>query len=192
MSNLTSLFGGGGTTNQSMPFPGGQPQLATQNALSNYQNLFNQVGGNQGNYVSSQVNPAIQSNAMGYGNLLQSQGQRGIRGSSFGDQALGNYTNAANTNIADITGQALQQSYGLQGNINQGIAGIGNNMMNANLAQTQQNQQNANTNAGLFGGAMGGLGSLLGSSNIANLFGTGAAAGGGVDAAALAQFMALG
>ena len=145
--------------------------------------MYKNIGANQTGYVSSVVNPTIATNALGYGNLLQDQSRRGIRGSSFGNADIGNYQTLANRNVQDATSQALMQSYGLLGNVNQGIAGMGNN-----LAQQQLNAQNVNTsikaqnlkgnmaNMDIFGrlagaalGGLGGAGAGAGNFSLGNM-----------------------
>jgi len=191
-SGLTNLATGGlfgsGAGNQS-PFAY-SPQVgqAMTEALKNYQNLYGQIGANQGGFVNAQIAPMQQSNALGYGNLLQEQGLRGVRGSSFGNQDIANYQNLANTNIANQTANALMQSYGLLGGVNQGISGIGNQLaqqqlgaQGANTAIQQANLQGNLANMGVFGQLMGGISSLMGGG------------GGGMPSPqALSQFMALG
>ena len=147
---------------------------ANTTALKNYNDLYKNIGANQTGYVSSVVNPTIATNALGYGNLLQDQSRRGIRGSSFGNADIGNYQNVANRNVQDATSQALMQSYGLLGNVNQGIAGMGNNIAQQQLgaqgANTQIKAQNLKGNMAnmdifgrLAGAALGGLGVGAGS-----------------------------
>jgi hypothetical protein len=194
-SGITNLATGGlfGTNadNQS-PFSYSPQVGQTMNtALQNYQDLYKNIGANQGGFVNAQIAPMQQANALGFGNLLQDQGLRGIRGSSFGNQDIANYQNLANTNIANQTANALMGQYGLQSGINQGIAGIGNTLAQQQLgaqgANTQIRQQNLagnQANAQMFGGLMGGIGSLIG---------TGGGGGGSMPSpSSLAQFMALG
>ena len=187
-----ALGGGSGGTGLSNAFQGPQGQNPVnygmgqqansiyQNTLGDYQNLYKSYdGGANSNYVQSQVNPAIQSNATQYGNLMNDQANRGIRGSSFGDQSLSNFTNAANTNVANTQAQAMQNQFGMQNNLLQGMTGIGNQYNNQGIAGMQgqisnqnllaQNnlaaqKQNAGMLGGLFSGALGmGGNSALGS-----------------------------
>ena len=190
MSSMLGLFGGGVSTQGTLPLqtniPSSNPQYdqILQNALGNYQSLMNQyqglyapVGGGSSAYVQSIINPAIQSNAQLYGNVLQSQAQRGIRGSSFGDQTLANLTTAANTNVGDLTAQALNQQAQNVGNLTGSMANVGQ-MMNAdqlarlglinqqmsglmqyNLGQQDINVKAQQANAGMFGGLMNALSS---------------------------------
>lgn len=202
--DLGNLFGGGGSSNQ--PLTQYDPQVAAirNQALGQYNDLYKQIGDASSGYVQSAVNPVIASNAMEYGNQLQGQGIRGIRGSSFGDASLQNTINAGNQNVSDATMKALMQVLGAKTGITGGVAGLGNALAQQNLGLgnlnnqiTQANQANSQANAGLFGGLMGGINSLLGGSSsglgsIGNLFGMGGGGGGGVDAAALAQFLAMG
>ena len=201
MSNMMNMFGGGNTTNQPLINSGyqGAPSGASANVLGNYGNilnqygsLYNQAGANQGGYVQSVVDPTIQTNAAQYGNLMQDQANRGIRGSEFGDQSISNFTNAANTNVANSTSNALQQSMGLQsgilGNMSSTIGGLGNYLnaitgqgMNYNLGMLANNRAGSAQNAGMFGGLMNGMSGLFGGSGsggsgnnwLSSLFGSG-------------------
>ncbi len=175
LGNLTGLFGGTGqpqaTVNYQM-----DPTAAGiyQGALGQYKNLMSQYqGGAESPYVQSQLSPALQTGATQYGNLLQSQGLRGIRGSSFGDQDIANLTSAQNRNIADIQAQAQQQQLasqmgllGAQTDIGrlyqqqgmgamQGALGWNEALMRADEARRQANAQ-------MFGGLMSGISGMDG------------------------------
>lgn len=207
MSNLSNLFGGGNTTNQPMLTTGYNPSGSTdvtgayKNALTDYGNILNQYSGlnnqiqnNQTGYVASVVNPTIQTNAAQYGNLLQDQASRGIRGSSLGDASISNFTNNANTNVQDATSRALEQSLGLQSGVLSGQANVTGQMantagglgsylnqitgqgLNYNLGTMRNNQLNSAQNAGMFGNAMLGMSSLFG--NGGGLSGIGSWLGG--------------
>jgi len=167
-------------------------------ALKNYQDLYSQIGNNQTGYVNAQIAPTQQANAIGYGNLLQDQGLRGVRGSSFGNQDISAFSNNANTSVANQTANALQNSYGLLSGVNSGIAGIGNSLANQQLgaqsANTQIKAQNLagnQANAQMFGNLMGGIGSLMGGGSNLSGANMGSAMGSSNPLSAL-QFLALG
>jgi hypothetical protein len=70
----------------------------------------NQFLGNQSGFVNSILNPLRASAALQQGQLQRSLGQRGLSGSSFGDQALTNLTTTNNRSIADAQAQAQMQN----------------------------------------------------------------------------------
>lgn len=163
-----------------------------QGALGDYRNMLKDYqGGAESPYVQAMVNPAIQANASAYGNVLQDQAARGIRGSSFGDLGIQNIINQANTNVADIRAKAMANQLGQQSGIVGAMTDIGGKYqqqgmgaMNAasgyNQAVMSADAAARRANAGMFGGLMSGVSSLLGgSSGIGGLFGGG---GGGGDA----------
>lgn len=163
-----------------------------QGALGNYQNMLNQFqGGAESPYVQAMVNPAIQANASAYGNVLQDQAARGIRGSSFGDLGIQNLINQANTNVADIRAKAMANQLGQQQGIVGGMTDIGKLYQQQGMGAMQTgagyneavmraDQAAKARNAGMFGGLMGGLGGLLGGSggglgSLGGIFGGGSA-----------------
>jgi len=109
--------------------------------------LFSAAGANQGQYVQSVVDPLRQQQSAGYGALLQSNAQRGLAGSSLGDQSVTNYLTDSGRAIADTTAAATQQSLGLQSGIssNQATtavqqAGLGTTIADQNLAAMNKGQ----------------------------------------------------
>jgi len=175
--NLTSLFGKGGAPGQIDPRAYIDPTvtMGMTGAIDQYRNLLGDIGGAQGGYVQSVVDPTIASNAQAYGALREQQAQRGIEGSSFADQSTGALIEQANRNVEDARSRALQQSYGMQSNLIGDILGgygalggyesgiIGRNMgYNIDAAGLQARNQLAN--AGLFGQLMGGIRGAMGPS----------------------------
>lgn len=165
-----------------------------QGALGDYRNMLGQFqGGPQSPYVQAMVNPAIQANAATYGNVLQDQAQRGIRGSSFGDLGIQNLINQANTNVADIRAKAMANQLGQQQGIVGGMTDIGKlyqqQGMGAmttgagyNEALIRADQAAKARNAGMFGGLMSGLGGLMGGGGLGSLGGLfGGGSSGGFD-----------
>lgn len=147
---------------------------------SQLNSVFNQSAANAPLFTQASIAPAQQAQAQGYGDLLQSQGQRGIRGSSFGNTDISNFLNSTNTNIGNIGANAAAQALGLQGALAGNIAQLNaqSQLMRNNLygrafdllGRGLGAQQPGGGNAG---GALGsGIGSLLGSigSGLGNLF----------------------
>jgi len=92
---------------------------------------------------------------MGYGDLLQSQAARGIRGSSFGDRDIGQYLNTTNRGIANAGTNAAEAALGLQGT----LAG--------RIPQAQS--QNLAALAPILGGSLAGIGQGLRGESASNL-----------------------
>lgn len=79
--------------------------------------LEDQVSGNASPYMNAVLNPYDQATGTGRAALLQDQGLRGIRGSSFGDQSLNSYDYTRDVGRGDIASKALLGSTALQGNL---------------------------------------------------------------------------
>lgn len=168
---------------------------------SQLQGVFNAAGANAPLFTQAAQAPLQQAQAGGYGDLLQSQANRGIRGSSFGDQSIANYMNTTNQGIANAGTNAAQAALGLQGQ-------LGGQISNLNaLSQQMKNDmygrafsslgQGLNPTPGMGGGGtpfptagttgsgifgnlgLGGIGSAFGNglgsigSGLGNLFGSG-------------------
>lgn len=152
-----------------------------RNMLQTNQGMLDQYqGGPESTYVQAMVNPTIQANASNYGNVLQDQALRGIRGSSFGDLGVQNLVNQANTSVSDIRAKAMANQLGQQEsimgqrqNILGGMMDIGKLYQQQGLgalqAATGYNEAKMkadaaaqSANAGLFGGLMSGLGGMMG------------------------------
>lgn len=132
---LSGLLGGGSGGNPFTNFLTGQgggpslPSMAPGLAALAYasrqtpidttqlQNTFNASAANAPAFIQAAQNPLLQTQQQGYGDLLQSQAQRGIRGSSFGDQDIGNYLNTTNQGIATAGTNAAEAALGLQGSL---------------------------------------------------------------------------
>lgn len=84
------------------------------------------LGGNQDAIVRAATDPFQQNIAAGYGDLLQSQAQRGIRGSSFGDADIGNYISTTGRALSNAGANAAEGSLALQGNLAGNIAQLKN------------------------------------------------------------------
>lgn len=89
--------------------------------LSYMKDVYARAGANAPNFIQAAQDPLQQAQAAGYGDLLQSQANRGIRGSSFGDAAIGNYLNTTNRGIAGAGINAAQSSLGIQSQLAQAI-----------------------------------------------------------------------
>lgn len=97
-----------------------QPNIDT----SQLQSVYSQAGANTPGFVQAAIDPFQQNIAAGYGDLLQSQAQRGIRGSSFGDSDIANYLSTTGRALSGAGSTAQQQALGLQGNLAGQIASL--------------------------------------------------------------------
>lgn len=88
------------------------------------QGVFDKASANGPLFTQAAQNPLLASQARGYGDIVQSQGARGIRGSSFGDADIANYMTTTNRGIADAGTNAAQAALGLQGNLGGQIANL--------------------------------------------------------------------
>lgn len=79
--------------------------------------LGDQFSGNQSAFIQSLTNPYDQSTATGRGQLQQSLGLRGVAGSSFGDQALGNYDYTRDMGRGDLVAKGTTAGIGAQGQL---------------------------------------------------------------------------
>lgn len=79
--------------------------------------LEGSVAGNASPYMNAILNPYDKETVTGRAALLQDQGLRGVRGSSFGDQGLSSYDYARDLGRGDIASKALLGSTALQGNL---------------------------------------------------------------------------
>jgi hypothetical protein len=96
---------------------------------TNLQSILGQLGGNQDAVVRAATDPFQKNIAAGYGDLVKSQGARGIRGSSFGDTDISNYMDITGRGLANAGASAAQGSLALQGDLA------------SRIAQFQQQQQ---------------------------------------------------
>lgn len=117
-----------------------QPGIDT----GNLEGILGQIGGNHNAVIKAATDPLQANIAAGYGDLLQSQGLRGIRGSSFGTTDIANYLSRTGEALSGAAANAAQGSFALQGNLAAQIASLKN--------QAQQNKNN------LFGKAFDVLG----------------------------------
>ncbi len=85
--------------------------------LGRLRGLESSVSGNTSPYMNAILNPYDQETGTGRAALVQDQGLRGIRGSSFGDQALNSYDYTRGLGRGDIASKALLGSTALQGNL---------------------------------------------------------------------------
>jgi hypothetical protein len=133
-----------------------------QGQLGDYRNMLaNYQGGTNSPYVQSMLAPAQQQNAQTYGNVMQDQALRGIRGSSFGDQSLANTAATANQNIANISGQAQYNQLLQQLGIQNAIGGIGQAYQGQGQRAQQMAQEARSRGLGALGGLAGGIGGFM-------------------------------
>jgi hypothetical protein len=118
---------------------------------------YNASAANAPGFIQAAQTPLLESQAMGYGDLLQSQAQRGIRGSSFGDRDIGQYLTTTNRGIANAGTNAAEAALGLQGT----LAG--------RIPQAQS--QSLAAIAPILGGSLAGIGQGLRSPSAQNLGG---------------------
>lgn len=134
-------------------------------------------------FMQSITNPYDLQTGQGRTALSQSLQQRGVGGSSFGNQQLGNYDYQRGLGRGDLATRAGTAVAGTQGQLYsdalRGIVGGNaayNSLLGAGLGASGSlfNQGQGNTLASLLGGAggLGGIGSSIGNS-IGGLFGTG-------------------
>jgi hypothetical protein len=90
------------------------------------QGILGQLGGNQDAVIKAATDPVQQNIAGAYGDLLQSQGLRGIRGSSFGDTDISNFLSSSSRTLANAGANAAEGSLALQGNLAGNIANLKN------------------------------------------------------------------
>jgi hypothetical protein len=90
-----------------------QPGIDT----SGLENTMSMADANAPLFVQGAINPVQQNIAAGYGDLLQSQAARGIRGSSFGDASAGNYLATTGRALGDVGATAAQKAIGLRGDL---------------------------------------------------------------------------
>jgi hypothetical protein len=102
--------------------------------IGRMRSLEDSVSGNASPYMNALLNPYDQQTGTGRAALLQDQGLRGIRGSSFGDQSLNSYDYTRDLGRGDIASKALLGSAGLQGNLmNSELGAINARNTNRNL-----------------------------------------------------------
>jgi len=94
--------------------------------VSGLKGIQSQLGGNQDAVIRAATDPFQMNIAGGYGDLLQSQALRGIRGSSFGDTDIGNYISTTGRSLANAGASAAEGSLALQGNLATNIAQLQN------------------------------------------------------------------
>ena len=94
--------------------------------LGQLNNISGQLAGNQNAVIQAATDPIQRNIAAGYGDLLQSQALRGIRGSSFGDTDIANYIADTGRALGNAGANAAQGSLGLQSDLATNIAQLQN------------------------------------------------------------------
>lgn len=105
-----------------LTYAAAQPNLD----LGPLNSIEGQLSGNQNAVIKAATDPLQQNIAAGYGDLLQSQSLRGIRGSSFGDTDIANYLATTGNALANAGANAAKGSLGLQSDIATQIANLQN------------------------------------------------------------------
>lgn len=108
--------------------------------IQNLNNLAQQYSGNQSSYLQSLTDPYDQLTGVNRQKLLESLNQRGVAGSSFGDQAINNFDYTAGLGRADLLGKGIAQ--GAQ-------TGAGINTQAINAINARNLSSNALIGAGL-------------------------------------------
>lgn len=129
--------------------------------LSGINNLAAQSQGNNGAYMKAITDPYNAETGRGMSSLNESLLNRGVAGSSFGDQSVTNYNLDRSLGLGDLTAKAQQGSMGLTADL-------------FNKGASLQNASNTNTNL-LLGAGLNASGQLFGKQNdpnawMANLF----------------------
>lgn len=105
------------------------------------QDVLGRVSGNENAFIQARVNPLMAQAAQRRGELSQSLGQRGVMGSSFGDQALSRFDLDSQNAIGDARASATQEALGMQSGLNQALQQGATERSNLDLANFQfQNQ----------------------------------------------------
>lgn len=141
LSNI-NLLRGGGTGNSLLDSASKDPNLAMRVLpgvmalgyaasqpdldLSGLNAISGQLAGNQNAVIQAATDPLQRNIAAGYGDLLQSQALRGIRGSSFGDTDIANYIADTGRALGNAGANAAQGSLGLQSDLATNIAQLQN------------------------------------------------------------------
>lgn len=92
------------------------------------QSIIDQLKGNQGAVVKAATDPLQANIAAGYGDLVQSLGNRGVRGSSFGNTDIANYIARTGTALSNAGANAAEGSLALQGQLTQQAQAAKNNL----------------------------------------------------------------
>ncbi len=166
---LAALQAQNGLGNQSNVFnqlqtiaSGGGPNPAQQQ----FQNNANQVAAQTAGMMGSQkgVSPALQARMIaqqGAGAQQQVAGQGAEALANQQMQALGAMGNMANTMAGNQVGQTNANTQANLSNQEQLLGSYGNSLNSANQSNTQLAVQNNKAQQGMFGGLLGGAGSIL-------------------------------
>jgi hypothetical protein len=137
--------------------------------LTNLQGLYDQAGGNQGAFIQARVNPLQAQIAQNRGALERSLSQRGVAGSSFGNQALTSFDMDAGRALGDARALATNDAINQQGALQQMMFGGGNDLLRQELEALGLGSQNiqyllqrAGLRGDLFGRAAAGAAGILG------------------------------
>jgi hypothetical protein len=117
---------------------------AMVDSLSNYRRMLTDASGNQNPYIQARVRPLEEQFGRRRGELMRSLGQRGVMGSSFGDQSLNSFGIDSERALGDARSQATQEALTLQQQLNQLLGSGGGALrqsdMDMLLGQGQLNQ----------------------------------------------------
>lgn len=137
-------------------------------SIGNTRGMLDRARGNQNAFIQARVNPMEAQVAQQRGALERSLGQRGVAGSSFGDQAMRSFGLDSERALGDARSQATQEALGFESSLNQLLSQGGSQLLAQELAALGLSQQNiaqllerAKMRTDLFGRAAGQFGNLL-------------------------------
>jgi hypothetical protein len=102
--------------------------------IGNLRGTRSRFEGNQSSYLQSRINPVEQEFVSRQGDLSRSIGQRGLSGSSFGEQAITNLATDKQRTIGDTRAQAEMENL-------QALTGIDSQMAQTLFQKTAQQMQ---------------------------------------------------
>lgn len=125
LQGIIDQFGGMNTNAQESVLQ----RLAASDPTADLRGVLADARLNAPGYMQAVTDPVQRNIASGYGDLVRSQGLRGLGGSSFGDTSLANYMDQGNRTLANAGATAAQSALGTQAQ----IAGQIGSLQNANL-----------------------------------------------------------
>lgn len=92
----------------------------TSDVIANLRATRERLSGNQSPFIQARVNPLEQALTARRGELQRSISERGLGGSSFGEQAITGFTTDAERQLGDARALATQESLGAMTGIDEG------------------------------------------------------------------------
>ena len=150
---LGSAFNPGGTSRLAPSIQQGRAGLIGQmpgykSALQGGYDVFsqnvgesrNQLIGNESQFMQSALNPIRQAGASQFGALTKDLGRRGITGSSFANNQIGNFQAQQGRTLSDATAQIQQQQIAQRLGIDESLLNASTGLIN-NFGQLDQQTQ---------------------------------------------------